>query len=110
MSEAEAVITPLLSPAGGVPEIIESDAALKSAIAKLASGSGPIAVDAERASGYRYSARAYLIQIKRNRDIFLIDPIPFTQANSPLIKELNKVIQSDEVILHASTQDLPLLS
>ena len=109
MSEAEVVITPLLSPAGGVPEIIESDAALKSAIAKLASGSGPIAVDAERASGYRYSARAYLIQIKRNRDIFLIDPIPFTQANSPLIKELNKVIQSDEVILHASTQDLPCL-
>lgn len=109
MSEAEAVITPLLSPAGGVPEIIESDAALKSAIEKLATGSGPIAVDAERASGYRYSARAYLIQIKRNSEIFLIDPIPFSQSNSPLIAELNKVIQSDEVILHASTQDLPCL-
>jgi ribonuclease D len=56
MSEAEAVITPLLSPAGGVPEIIESDAALKSAIEKLAAGSGPIAVDAERASGFPRSS------------------------------------------------------
>lgn len=109
MSEAEAEITPLLSPAGGVPEIIESDAALFSAIEKLAAGTGPIAVDAERASGYRYSARAYLIQLKRNANIFLIDPTAFSLTNSPLIAELNKVIQSAEVILHAATQDLPCL-
>ena len=107
MSEAEITTTPLLSPAGGVPAIIDSESELKKAIEKLAKGSGPIAVDAERASGYRYSARAYLIQIKRNSDIFLIDPIPF--ASSSLIADLNKVIQSDEVILHASTQDLPCL-
>lgn len=69
MSEAEVISTPLLSPAGGVPELINTDKALEDAITKLANGSGPIAVDAERASGYRYSARAYLIQIKRNKDI-----------------------------------------
>jgi ribonuclease D len=109
MSEAEVVISPLLLPAGGVPEIIESDAALQSAIEKLAAGSGPIAVDAERASGYRFSARAYLIQLKRNQEIFLIDPIPFSLSQSPRIAELNKIIQSEEVILHASTQDLPCL-
>ena len=103
----EVTATPLLSPAGGVPEIIDTDSAFIEAIKKLKNGSGPIAVDAERASGYRYSARAYLIQIKRNNEIFLIDPIPFT--DSPLIAELNEIIQSDEVILHASTQDLPCL-
>ena len=107
MSEAEVVVTPLLSPAGGVPEIIDTEAQLAIAIESLSSSSGAIAVDAERASGYRYSARAYLIQIKRSREIFLIDPIAF--ENSPLKAELNKIIQSDEVILHASTQDLPCL-
>ena len=59
MSEAEVISTPLLSPAGGVPDLIDTDSALEAAISKLANGSGPIAVDAERASGYRYSARAY---------------------------------------------------
>jgi ribonuclease D len=103
----EVVATPLLYPAGGVPEIIQTENSLKAAIAKLKNGSGAIAVDAERASGYRYSARAYLIQIKRNSEIFLIDPIPFT--GSSLISELNEIIQSAEVILHASTQDLPCL-
>ena len=107
MSESEVTATPLLSPAGGVPALIDTDQALKSAIDKLRNGSGPIAVDAERASGYRYSARAYLIQLKRNQEIYLIDPIPF--AGSPLIAELNEVLQSDEIILHASTQDLPCL-
>ncbi|MFM7860617.1 MAG: ribonuclease D, partial [Candidatus Nanopelagicaceae bacterium] len=105
MSEAE--VTPLLTPAGGVPKLIQSEDDLATAISKLAKSKGPIAVDAERASGYRYSARAYLIQIKREAEIFLIDPIPF--FNSPLVKDLNAIIQSDEVILHAATQDLPCL-
>lgn len=105
MSEAE--VTPLLTPAGGVPKLIQSEDDLATAISKLAKSKGPIAVDAERASGYRYSARAYLIQIKREAEIFLIDPIPF--LNSPLVKDLNAIIQSDEVILHAATQDLPCL-
>lgn len=107
MSEAEVIATPLLHPAGGVPAIIDSEAQLASAIKKLKDLTGAIAVDAERASGYRYSARAYLIQLKRGKEIFLIDPIPF--ANSSLVNELNQIIQSDEVILHASTQDLPCL-
>ena len=107
MSETEVTSTPLLSPAGGVPDLIDSDQSLKSAIDKLRNGSGPIAVDAERASGYRYSARAYLIQLKRNKEIFLIDPIAF--AGSSLISELNEILRSDEIILHASTQDLPCL-
>jgi ribonuclease D len=49
---------PLLVPVGGTPPVIENDEALKSAIQELRSGTGPFAVDAERASGFRYSARA----------------------------------------------------
>ena len=58
--------TPLLAPAAGTPAVIQTEESFKSALAELAKGAGPFAVDAERASGYKYSARAYLIQIKRN--------------------------------------------
>ena len=61
--DEEAQPIPLLVPAGGTPPVINSDAGLKTAIKELAAGSGPFAVDAERASGFRYSARAYLIQM-----------------------------------------------
>ena len=58
--------TPLLrEPADGVPEPIVTADGLQQAAAALAAGSGPIAVDAERASGYRYSQRAYLVQLRR---------------------------------------------
>jgi ribonuclease D len=108
MSE-EIVAVPLLAPAGGTPEPIDTDSALESAIEELRLGSGAFAVDAERASGFRYSARAYLIQIKRNGGgLHLIDPIPFG-INHPTILELNDLLNTDEVILHASTQDLPCL-
>jgi len=100
---------PLLAPAGGTPKVIESESALESAIHELSSGTGPFAVDAERASGFRYSARAYLIQIKRKGGgLHLIDPISFG-LNNPLIAKLNELLNTDEVILHASTQDLPCL-
>jgi ribonuclease D len=101
--------TPLLAPAAGTPAVIETEAAFKSALAELVKGSGPFAVDAERASGYKYSARAYLIQIKRNGGgLHLIDPIPFGPGHQLFI-ELNDLLNTDEVILHASTQDLPCL-
>jgi ribonuclease D len=40
--------------------------------------------------------------------LHLIDPIPFG-PNHHLFIQLNQLMQSDEVILHASTQDLPCL-
>ena len=108
MSE-EVVAVPLLAPAGGTPDVIDTELGLTEAIDKLRLGTGAFAVDAERASGFRYSARAYLIQIKRNGGgLHLIDPIAFG-VNHPLILELNDVLNTDEVILHASTQDLPCL-
>ncbi len=110
MTETEVTTAaPLLAPAAGTPAVIESEASFKAALAELAKGAGPFAVDAERASGYKYSARAYLIQIKRNGGgLHLIDPIPFGPGHQ-LFVELNDLLNTDEVILHASTQDLPCL-
>jgi ribonuclease D len=100
---------PLLAPADGVPKVIDTEEKFKAALHMLQQGSGPFAVDAERASGYKYSSRAYLIQIKRhNGGLHLIDPIAFGPEHRLFI-ELNEILNTDEVILHASTQDLPCL-
>jgi ribonuclease D len=108
MSE-ENVAIPLLQPSAGTPEIIDTEESFREAIEQLSKGSGPFAVDAERASGFRYSARAYLIQIKRtDGGLHLIDPIPFGPGHQ-LFTDLNDLLNTDEVILHASTQDLPCL-
>ena len=100
---------PLLAPVDGVPDVIDTDEKFEIAIDALTNGFGPFAVDAERASGYKYSSRAYLIQIKRNKGgLHLIDPIAFGPLH-PLFIKLNNLLNTDEVILHASTQDLPCL-
>ena len=99
---------PLLAPAGGVPELISTPEQLAEMIAELKNGSGPIAIDAERASGYKYSARAYLIQIKRNGGgLHLIDPIAVGETK--YWNELNETFKAEEWIIHASTQDLACL-
>ena len=109
MSEEEVTSVPLLTPSAGTPDVIDTESAFEKALVQLAKGSGPFAVDAERASGFRYSARAYLIQIKRaGGGLHLIDPIPFGPGHS-LFSQLNELFNTDEVILHASTQDLPCL-
>jgi len=103
------VAVPLLAPAQGVPDVVDTSEKFESALEQLRKGSGPFAVDAERASGYKYSARAYLIQIKRtNGGLHLIDPIAFGPGHELFVK-LNDLLNTDEVILHASTQDLPCL-
>ena len=99
---------PLTSPANGLPELIENESALEKVIEEILSGSGPIAIDAERASGYKYSARAYLIQIKRqDGGLHLIDPVAV--GPTPLWKKLSDEVGDEEWIIHASTQDLACL-
>jgi ribonuclease D len=108
MSEENSAV-PLLQPAQGTPPVIDTESKFQDALAQLSQGNGPFAVDAERASGFRYSARAYLIQVKRsNGGLHLIDPIPFGPGHE-LFAQLNSLMNTDEVILHASTQDLPCL-
>ena len=82
-AEPEAPPAPLLTLRDGLPEITETDAGLADVVARVAAGTGPIALDAERASGYRYSPRAYLIQLRREGSgTALIDPIAFDDLTS----------------------------
>jgi ribonuclease D len=99
----------LTAPYKGLPELVSTPEQFDAMLAELKGGSGPFAVDAERASGYRYSSRAYLIQIKRTGGgLHLIDPISFG-VGSAHFAALNELWQGEEVILHASTQDLPCM-
>lgn len=78
---------------------------LEDACARLARGHGPVAVDVERASGFRYSQRAYLIQVfRRDAGVFLFDPPPIGDFAA-----LQAAIGGEEWILHAASQDLPSL-
>ena len=107
MTEEPIAAIPLLAPSAGLPDVINTEESFSRAIADLRAGHGPFALDAERASGYKFSARAYLIQIARNDGgLHLLDPIPFGPHHK-LFAELNDLLATDEVILHASTQDLP---
>ncbi|PPG53780.1 ribonuclease D [Rathayibacter sp. AY2B3] len=75
------------------------------AVDALAAGEGPVAVDAERASGFTYSQRAYLIQVyRRGAGAFLFDPPAIGRMDA-----LQAVIGQEEWILHAASQDLACL-
>jgi len=85
--------------------VIDDEEAFVAAMATLAGGSGPFAVDVERASGFRYSQRAYLVQIWREgAGVLLIDPPALTDVD-----RLQPILAEDEWILHAASQDLPSL-
>ena len=100
------VLVALNMPAGGVPDVVVDERGLVRAAKLLAAGTGPAAIDAERASGYRYGQRAYLIQIRREGSgTWLVDPIACPDL-SPIADALTDV----EWILHAATQDLPCLA
>lgn len=97
---------PLLAPRDGVPPVVESGQALAKVVERFAAGSGPVAVDAERASGYRYSQRAYLVQLRRKgAGTALIDPIA-----CPDLSPLSAALQDAEWVLHAANQDLACLA
>ena len=85
--------------------VIDSPADYGEAVRRLSGGEGPIAVDAERASGFRYSQRAYLIQMyRRGSGTFLFDP-----PQIPDFAELQDAIHAEEWVLHAASQDLACL-
>jgi ribonuclease D len=109
--EDEPEATPLLAPRDGVPELAVSARDIDDAAELLASGHGPFAVDAERASGFRYSNRAYLLQIRRaGAGTVLIDPV--NHGGDPVVNlaPVAKVLATDEWVLHAADQDLPCLA
>lgn len=97
----------LTEPPEGVPAVVDTPGALRDAAAELAAGNGPVAVDTERASGYRYSQRAYLVQVRRTgTGTMLVDPIALAGRLDPLVEAL----AGTEWVLHAASQDLPCLA
>lgn len=97
----------LTQPAEGTPDVVETLEALREASDALAAGQGPIAVDTERASGYRYSQRAYLVQVRREGSgTVLLDPVAVDDRIDPFIAAL----ADTEWVLHAASQDLPCLA
>ena len=97
---------PLLEPRDGLPPVVETSAALAEVTDRLARGEGPVAVDAERASGYRYGQRAYLVQLRRaGAGTVLIDP-----TACPDLSGVDAALADAEAVLHAASQDLPCLA
>jgi ribonuclease D len=103
---AETAAVPLLEPRDGVPAVVEGAEQLHATIEDMRAGHGPVAVDAERASGYRYGQRAYLVQLRRaGAGTALVDPIA-----CPDLSELSAALADAEWVLHAASQDLPCLA
>ena len=97
---------PLLEPRDGLPPLVTTARALAEAVAALGAGEGPVAVDAERASGYRYGHRAFLVQFRRRgAGTVLIDPVA-----CPDLLALDAALAGCEAVLHAASQDLPCLA
>ena len=97
----------LLQPREGTPPLLSTPAEFEAAADVLAGGTGPFAIDTERASGFRYDDRAFLIQIRRRgAGTFLFDPESFRPE---LSRTLGPVINKQEWIIHAAATDLPSL-
>lgn len=96
----------LTAPRDGTPAPVTTAAGLAAVAERYAAATGPVAVDAERASGYRYTHRAYLVQLRRgDAGTVLIDPLPLED-----LSVLQAAIADAEWVLHAASQDLPCLA
>jgi ribonuclease D len=108
-ANADQDIALLTDPVDGVPAVVDTPERLTRAIQDLSSGNGPVAVDAERAHGFRYSQRAYLIQLRRaGAGTHLVDPTAFGQPAD--FSAAATALSDAEWVIHAASQDLPCLS
>lgn len=106
LAAGKAPATELAEPREGIPPVVDGAAALAETVAAFAAGTGPTAVDAERASGYRYGQRAFLVQLRREgAGTALIDPVA-----CPDLSSLDAALADSEMVLHAADQDLPCLA
>ncbi|TCD54817.1 ribonuclease D [Alloscardovia theropitheci] len=107
MSEKNDDIRLLAEPAGGVPDVIRTRQQFDTFIHSYEDSYGPLAADAERASGFRYGHRDYLVQFKRaGAPIALLDPIALQEERVDW-QAFNALICGDEWIIHDSLQDIP---
>ena len=94
-------------PRGGVPDVTDTLAGYHRACEALAGASGPLAADAERASGFRYGHEDWLIQFKREgAGIFLLDPVALSRVGVDW-NEFNGAVGDAVWILHDAMMDLP---
>ncbi|WOF24526.1 HRDC domain-containing protein [Microbacterium betulae] len=85
--------------------VVDTAESFAAAVDRLAAGTGPVAVDVERASGFRYSQRAYLVQLyRREGGVLLVDPIAV-----PDVTAVQRLLGDEEWVFHAASQDLPSL-
>ncbi|WP_166848259.1 ribonuclease D [Isoptericola sp. BMS4] len=99
-------VVPLTEPADGVGPVVDTPAGLARVVEAFAAGTGPVAADAERASGYRYGQATYLVQLRRTGSgTALLDPVALPDL-SPVAEAVGDV----EWVLHAASQDLPGLA
>lgn len=102
------MVSDLLQPRDGTPPLLSTPTEFEAAAEVLANGTGPFAIDTERASGFRYDDRAFLIQIRRRGSgTVLLDPESFRPE---LTRALGPVINNQEWIIHAAATDLPSLA
>ena len=100
-SEQAEPLPVLATPRHGIA-VIENTSDWAAALDALSAGSGPLALDVERASGFRYSQRPYLVQIyRRGTTNYLVDPIEV-----PDLSEFTQRFAEVEWILHAARQDI----
>ena len=104
---------PILSePSEPLAPVVDTPEALTRTIAALRHGTGPVAIDTERAHGFRYWPRAYLIQLRRHGSgTHLVDPTAFDDGSAGVgLENLAQALSGTEWILHAAIQDIPCLA
>ncbi|AEG44505.1 ribonuclease D [Isoptericola variabilis] len=99
-------VVPLTEPSDGVGPVVDTPAAFARVVERFAAATGPVAADAERASGYRYGQSTYLVQVRRaGAGTALLDPVAL-----PDLSALGEAVGDAEWVLHAASQDLPGLA
>ena len=99
-------VVPLLVPRDGEIRPVVDSVGLSDWARRLSTPGGPVALDAERASGFRYGSRAYLVQLRRaDLGTALFDPVPLGN-----LAVLDTPLSTSEWVLHAASQDLPCLA
>jgi ribonuclease D len=89
--------------------LIEDQTSLQALVRALRESSNPVALDAERASGFRYGQRAYLLQIAiEGKAIYLVDPV--AEFEKTTWTDFLTALSDLPWIIHAASQDLPCLT
>ncbi|MCL2489444.1 MAG: HRDC domain-containing protein [Propionibacteriaceae bacterium] len=111
MAAADALSPVLITtPRQGHVDVIADAASLRRLVDQIDTHL-PVAVDAERAQSYRYSSKAYLIQLRQEGiGTFLLDPVALAGPDQLAdLSPLSDALRDCEWVLHAASQDLPCL-